>query len=180
MKGIVGVTEEEMKNGEQEVFVDFRKKKEGEILIKLKDLSHKRKLLPEDNDNLSILRIFVDTISINRFYRRFPKTRKFLEQYIPSKNKNKAIYEFFRLHSIKGFTAPNLVASVYGFGDVKKRMRRIDSYASKRGYITGMTRDICNYNEVGAKGSLYSNKSSRPGEICGSSNNGSFHGPAEL
>ena len=31
-------------------------------------------------------------------------------------------------------------------------MKRIDSYADQRGYVTGMARDICNYNEVGAIG----------------------------
>ena len=152
MKGIKGVTPEEMETGNEEVFVDFRKNKNGEIVIKLKDISASKTILDEDENYTSILRIFVDTISRPRFYRRFPKTKDFLRQFAPSKGKSKSIYEFFRLHSIKGFTAPNLVGSLYGFGGVKHMMKRIDSYADQRGYVTGMARDICNYNEVGAIG----------------------------
>jgi hypothetical protein len=35
---IVGVTEEEMENGKEEFYVDFRKKKTGEFIIKVRNL----------------------------------------------------------------------------------------------------------------------------------------------
>ena len=68
-----------METGDQEVFVDFRTNKNGEIVIKLKDISASKTILDEDDNYTSILRVFVDTISRPRFYRRFPKTKEFLK-----------------------------------------------------------------------------------------------------
>jgi len=141
---------------DREVFIDFNTEKSGELKYKLKPLNSTRmeEIGPEGDHHKSILRIFIDTTSRNRFYRRFPKTREFLKNYIPSEDKSKAIYEFFRLHSIKGFTAPNLIASVYGYNVVSRELKRIESFAKERGYVTGMARDLCNYNEAGATGNL--------------------------
>ena len=95
---------------EREVFYDFRKDPvEGEMVIKLKDLSKKYKFENIDNEHPNILNIFIDTVSRQRFHRRYKKVSKFLKKYHFSENKKLRVYEFFRLHSQRGFTAPNLM-----------------------------------------------------------------------
>jgi hypothetical protein len=70
-------------------------------------------------------------------------------------NKTKRVYEFHRLHSIRGYTFPNLFASTYGisYNDSwsKEHLKRIDHYAKDAGYIVGMTSDCCTYPESEVK-----------------------------
>jgi len=49
---------------EREVFYDFRRDPvEGEMIIKLKDLSKLHTFLPPDKDHPNFLNIFLDTVS---------------------------------------------------------------------------------------------------------------------
>ena len=85
---------------EREVFYDFRRDPiEGEMIIKLKDLSKNHEFKNLDNDHPNILNIFIDTVSRQRFHRRYSKVSKFLKKYHFSENKKMRVYEFFRLHS---------------------------------------------------------------------------------
>ena len=81
-------------------------------------------------------------------------TTKFLQNYHYSLNKTNRGYEFHRLHSLGGYTLPNLVASVYGLYWASiydhRNFTRIESYAKKAGYITGLTSDMCSVGEVEA------------------------------
>jgi len=137
-------------SNDMEVFLDKRKKNQEKLIINLKDyrLTHPgTKFLPHDKDHLNILQIFVDTVSRNRFHRRFTQVKRFLENYHYSKGKGKRVYEFFRFHSVRGWTNPNLIAQTYGFYNDSKYEReekRIDSYAREKGYVTGITNDLCN------------------------------------
>ena len=66
MSNMESVTEDEMENGPLEAFIDFRKKPEGELIVKLKKLNFdNRKVKVENNDlkHPNILRIFCDTVS---------------------------------------------------------------------------------------------------------------------
>jgi hypothetical protein len=76
MNHIRGVTEQELKTGNEEVFIDFREKKTGEIVIKLrnlieKDAAVKNRVKDLDKDHLNILHIFIDTVSRNNFFRKY-------------------------------------------------------------------------------------------------------------
>lgn len=152
--------ESQLEKDDREIYYDFRKDKvEGETLVKLRDLTKTKKYANSfknhNNEYPNILNIFIDTISRQRFHRRFPKTRKFLEKYHYSLKKEKLVYEFFRLHSIRGFTWPNLMSQTYGnHFNVKKgpEMKRIEHYASDRGYVTGLAFDVCVGNPILRKG----------------------------
>lgn len=156
----MGVTEEQMENGNEEVYVDFRTKSQGEVILKVRNLIDKDEELKKrvkklDKDHLNILHIFIDTVSRNNFYRKYKKTTKFLQDYYHTKGKSKRVYEFFRMHSIRGYTFPNLFASTYGisYNDSwsKEHLKRIDHYAKDAGYVVGMTSDCCTYPESEVK-----------------------------
>jgi hypothetical protein len=114
-----------------------------------------------DDDHYNILHIFIDTVSRNNFFRKYKKTTKFLQEHYHTKGKSKRVYEFFRMHSIRGYTFPNLFASTYGIAYAdswsKEHLKRIDHYAKDAGYIVGMTSDCCTYpeSEVKYKGKPY-------------------------
>lgn len=159
MKGIRMEYKEEIEEGDREVFLDFRKSFDGEIKIKVKNLIERNETVKSrvkkwDKDNLNILNIFIDTVSRNNFHRKYKKTKEFLEKYNYLNKKEKRVYEFFRLHSIRGYTFPNLFASTYGIRNDywnEKHLNRIDSYAKKAGYITGLSSDCCVYPESESK-----------------------------
>ena len=117
MENMESVTPLEMEKGPLEVFVDFRKRSTGELKVKLKKLdfsNRETKVEKHDLEHPNILRIFCDTVSRQRFIRRFLKTKAFFKKYHFSKNKKLRSYEFFRFHSLRAFTYPNLIASTYG------------------------------------------------------------------
>lgn len=158
MDGLEQVDEEEVKSGEREFFIDFRGKEPKEI-IKVRNLlesnvERREKVKKVDKNHLNILNIFVDTVSRQNWHRKYHKTNEFLRKYHYSKKRNKRVYEFFRFHSIKGYTFPNLFASTYGveyshWND--NHLKRLSTYAKKAGYITGITSDCCTYSEVEVK-----------------------------
>lgn len=158
--GMKSENEKTMNEGDREVFIDFREKEEGELKIKLRNMVDrdekvKEEVKPLDDNNLNILRIFIDTISRNNFHRKYKETIKFLKKYHYLKKGDKRTYEFFRMHSIRGWTFPNLFASTYGRdydGWSERNLTRIHSYARKKGYITGMASDCCVIPETETKG----------------------------
>jgi hypothetical protein len=83
MAKLRGVTEHEIEDGEEEIFVDFRNRAEGEIIMKIRNLVKRNETVRKrvklvDKDHLNILRIFLDTVSRNEFYRKYKKTTKIL------------------------------------------------------------------------------------------------------
>jgi len=115
MDGAEYMTADELDSSPREVFFDFRKDSDqGDTIIKLRDLSKSEKykdhFLPHDKENMNFLNIFVDTVSRARFHRHFHQLSPFLKKYHYSKNQSKRVYEFFRVHSNRGYTSPNLIA----------------------------------------------------------------------
>ena len=85
------------------------------MIIKVRDLIKGNKTMEErvkplDKDHLNILHIFIDTVSRNNFFRKYKKTAKFLSENYHAEKKKKRVYEFHRVHSIRGYTFPNLFA----------------------------------------------------------------------
>lgn len=143
--------EEEIENGINELFLDFRQDKKGELIVKLKDKTKgseevKNRVKETDKNFPNIITLFIDTVSRQEFYRKYKKTVEFLEKYHYSKNKKTQSFEFTKLHSILPYTFPNLFASNYGLKRQKIRewnLKRIDSYFRSKGYITGFASDSC-------------------------------------
>ena len=152
MDNMESVTPLEMERGPLEVFIDFRKRSAGELKIKLKKLdfsNRETKVENHDLDHPNILRIFIDTVSRPRFIRRYANTKAFFKKFHFSKNKKLRSYEFFRFHSLRGYTYPNLISSTYGnFRDHQKvQMKRVEQFAREKGYVTGLASDLCSLIE---------------------------------
>lgn len=153
-------TQDEIDNGEREVFIDFRKKEEGELTVKLKDVRTKGKgqnLLPPDPRHLNILRVFMDTVSRQRFFRTMPETVRLLKEYHFTQNKKQRLYEFFRFHSMEAMTYSNLLSSEYGHYeqfdvdpkyDESYPWKSIESFAREKGYVSGMASNFCDVNQL--------------------------------
>ena len=148
-------TPESMLKNDREIFIDFRNNPEGELIFKIKNMKErsqevKRRVKPLDDDNLNVLMIFIDTLSRNNFHRKYRHTKKVLEKYNFKNKASSRLYEFFRLHSIKSYTFPNLAASSYGIeaSDLSQHRKRINRYAEEQGYITAFGADFCAYCEA--------------------------------
>lgn len=158
MDGLKQATPDDLESGHREFFIDFREK-EPKPVIKVRNMLKndpdlKNRVKKVDKDHLNILNIFIDTVSRNNWHRKYHKTNEFLRKYHYLKKENKRVYEYFRMHSIRGYTFPNLFASTYGVQYSHwhdNHLTRISSYAKKAGYITGITSDCCTYSEVEVK-----------------------------
>ena len=148
-----------MEENDRELFIDFRTKPEGEFKIKIKNMKDrhpevKKRVKPVDDDNLNVLMIFIDTLSRSNFHRKYRKTKKILGKYNYKNQASSRLYEYFRLHSIRSYTFPNLIASSYGITDEtydtmpKSYRKRITRYAQEKGYITGFGADYCSICEA--------------------------------
>jgi hypothetical protein len=118
MRDLKEAKEEDIENGDREFFLDFRKP-EVDYHIRVRNIIKKdpnlqKRVLKVDKDHLNIMEIFIDTVSRANWHRKYHKTNEFLRQYHYLEKKNKRVYEFFRMHSIRGYTFPNLFASTYG------------------------------------------------------------------
>jgi len=157
-KELKEVSEEEMlKTSKYHTFIDFRKKKEGEVVINIKNQIERNPKIKErvkdiDENHVNFLSILVDTVSRNHFLRSYPQTTAFLKEHHHSLNKEFRVYEFFRTHSIKGYSYPNYLASTYGrleeILDEPTHQTRVDTLMKKAGYITGLSSDFCAYPEL--------------------------------
>ena len=145
-----------MSKSQREAFLDFRSNPYGELIVEPKDIrilnsNRKEQIKPLDAEHKNVLMIFIDTVSRQNFFRKYKKTTEFLRYYNSRLQKNLRAYEYFRLHSIRSYTFPNIFASTYGisyqdsFKDLRRK--RIDSYAKEVGYVTGYSGDFCGYSE---------------------------------
>lgn len=139
----------------REVFFDFRKDHiQGETIIKLRDLSSMNKFSEVDFEHPNIVNIFIDTISRQRFHRRFHRTKQFLKKNHFSKDGSNLAYEFFRCHSDRGYTSPNLFSQTYGFYDgiyTSSYHKRVEHFAYEQGYVSGIFNNYCQALEVDIK-----------------------------
>ena len=158
MGGLKQATAAELETSDREFFIDFRGERPKEVIV-VRDLIKnspelQKRVKDVDIDHLNILEIFIDTVSRPNWHRKYDKTNEFLRKYQYLKKQNKRVYEYFRMHSIRGYTFPNLFASTYGVAYSHWKdthLKRMSSYAKDGGYITGMTSDCCTYSEVEVK-----------------------------
>jgi hypothetical protein len=122
LKDIMTVVDaNEIQNGDKELFIDFRGENSelGKVIPVARDRSKfdpkiKTRLKEESPDKPSVLRIFMDTTSKYRFYRKFKKTIKFLTNLKNNPSSNHRVVENTKHHNVAGFTDPNQLAFTHG------------------------------------------------------------------
>ena len=131
-------------------------KKGGKIIFKIEKnetLIKEREKLINKNGLIykNILIIFLDTLSRAHFYRKFPKTIKFFNQFSRYERnytkKNITIFEFLKYHSLKDYTDPNLKAAYYGSKNDCKGIHFVN-YFKSNGYIVGRVNTFCEKESV--------------------------------
>ena len=135
-----------------EIEVKFENEK-GKLIINVnKNLSlikEREKLIMNNKKSImykNILVMFFDTVSRAHFFRKLPKTIQFLNKFSKyEKNtikKNLNVFQYFKFHSLDGFTDPNLKAAYYGtpfFGNGT----HFANFFKKNGFIIGRANNYC-------------------------------------
>ena len=141
-----------------EVIVDFTEDPYGKMIINInhKDQLAKERKLKERKDAKNVLFIFMDNLSRNHFYRQYPKTAKFLEQflsyegYTPKNKKGTSEkyhgFEFLKFNKFGGATLHNsmpMFDGVYFTWGGDNDMVSIVRDFKNNGYITANIQDVC-------------------------------------
>ena len=125
----------------------------GKVIINIEKnetLIKERKKMINKSKNINIYKnilvMFFDTLSRAHFFRKFPKTIKFFENFSryeknPEK-KNISIFQYLKYNSINTFTAPNLIASYYG-GKFNGNGTHFGNLFKNNGFIVGRANNFC-------------------------------------
>ena len=134
-----------------EITVKFDKNEEGTLninLIRNETLVKERKKLENKNSLFkNVLVIFIDTASRGMLKRGLKKLFKFLESFMGNNinsNKKYGVYQFFKYHSLGGYTHINIQPMFYGKSMKSKGGIEFIKYYKQNGYITGMSICLCN------------------------------------
>ena len=151
-----------------EVILDFTEDPFGQMKINInhKDQLAKERKLKERKDAKNILFIFMDNLSRNHFYRQYPKTTEFFEQffsyegYTPKNKKgtNEKYhgFQFLKFNKFGGATLLNsmpMFDGVYFRWDGQNDMVSIVRDFKNNGYITANIQDVC-HKELMAIGDM--------------------------
>ena len=117
----------------------------NETLIKEKEEIIKRHTNKFLYKNVFVM--FVDTLSRAHFYRKFPNTTNFLNQFTKYETnftkKNMNVFQYFKYNSIDTYTDPNIRASCYGAKADDKNGTHFVNFFNRNGYITGRANTFC-------------------------------------
>ena len=98
-----------------------------------------------------MIRLFLDTTSKFRFYRKFKKTMRYLTNLKHDPHTQYMVIENTKQHNVAGWTNPNQIAYTHGVSTdqcaTNTNLKRIDTYAKRLGYITGYSQDVCQFND---------------------------------
>ena len=136
-----------------EILVILEKKKNNTLKIKVRKnrtlIAERKKIsdkLKRERMFKNVLVIFFDTISRAHFFRKFPKTIHFLEQFTKYeknyKKKKMTIFQFLKYHSVNTFTNPNLKAAYFG-ATFDGNGTHFANYFKDNGYIIGRASTLC-------------------------------------
>ena len=99
----------------------------------------------------NVLVMFIDTLSRAHFFRKFPKTIDFLNQfskYEPNyAKKNMTIFQFFKYHTLDTYTDPNIKAALYG-AKIHGEGTHFVNYFKNNGYIVGRVNAFCEKENI--------------------------------
>ena len=138
----------------------------GKIIINIEKnkslIKERAKIIKKQKKEIlykNILIMFFDTISRAHFFRKFPKTIKFLNKFSKYETnyskKKMSIFQYLKYNSINTYTAPNLIASYYG-GKLGGSGIHFCNYFKKNGFIIGRVNNFCEKEVVINKGKINS------------------------
>ena len=143
------------KENRPEIIVDYSKNPFGEIVIDLKynqTLSKERKKLEKNSIPYSenIIILYIDSASRPSSIRQLKKTLNFFEKFMPYKggyngkfpNETFHSFQFFKYHSLKGYTWENYPTIFYG-SRAGKKIVRIIKHFKINGYVTSYNNEGC-------------------------------------
>ena len=106
----------------------------------------------------NVLIIFFDTLSRAHFFRKFPKTVSFLNQFSKYEEnyskKNMTIFQYFKYHSINTYTDPNVKAAYYG-AKIDGKGTHFVNYYKRNGYIVGRVNVYCEKEIISNENNYY-------------------------
>ena len=116
----------------------------NETLIKEREkISSRRKNIFKYKN---VLILFFDTLSRAHFFRKFPKTVKFLDKFTKYetniKKKKMTTFQYLKYNSINTFTSPNLIASYYG-SKLEGNGTHFGNFYKNNGFIIGRANNFC-------------------------------------
>ena len=141
------------KRPEIEVHLDEDK---GKILFNIRKnrtlIKERKKYINQSNIIYkNVLVMFIDTLSRAHFFRKFPKTTVFLNQFSKYEQnylkKNMTIFQFFKFHSLRTYTDPNLKAALYGAKSNGEGIHFVN-YFKNNGYIVGRIHAFCEKENI--------------------------------
>ena len=144
-----------------EVYIDFSKNKDGEMVINLhynETLSQEKKNL-ENNSNPyaeNIMVLYIDSVSRANSLRKLKKTIKFFEKFISYKggfNEKTPTeifhsFQFFKYYSFDAQTVGNYPRMFYGASGKVINKTRLSKYLNENGYITAYANDHCFFDNI--------------------------------
>ena len=130
----------------------------GKIIINV----HKNKTLIKEREKIiskiqnkpmysNVLVMFFDTLSRAHFFRKFPKTIKFLNRFFEYETKREyksmTAFQYLKYHSLNTYTDPNLLAAYYG-ADLFGNGTHFAKYFKDNGYIIGRLNGLCEKENI--------------------------------
>ena len=154
---------------EPEIYIKFKKGR-GKIEIKIQKnktlIKEKENITNQNNNKLmfkNVIVMFFDTVSRAHFFRKFPKSVSFLNQFSRYETnfskKKMTIFQFFKYNSIRPSTDANLRAAYYG-AKLGGNGTYFAHYFRNQGYILGKTSTYCEKSSL-----IFSHKNNKLNDI---------------
>lgn len=153
IKNVVAIDSLEHKRAKDlEIFLNKTSPKTPHFIIDVKrneGLINERRQSTAESLAPNVLAIYVDALSRANSIRKLNKTMSWFEKFMNQKDPSKETFQFFKYHSVAGYTDPNLWQLYHGVDasdtnfQSDHRVSSIVDTFKKNGYITGLASDLC-------------------------------------
>ena len=135
-----------------EFWVDFTKKT-PEFKMQIIPNKKKQQIQKKNKTNSNfkgLYILFIDALSRSNLLRMYPSIFNYLEKFYKNKNSEYEVFQFFRFHSRKPWTSPNVGVWRYGSRnwnnnkiDITPKLKNIETEFSEKNYITAHGDGFC-------------------------------------
>lgn len=129
----------------------FRVSRNETLISQMKQVRAKNAKLKRPN----VLILMIDSLSRPHFFRKMPKTAKYLEKFFSKKEENVSqkfsAYQYFRFHSLRQHHMANLLALRYDdreYWEAVHHWERFETNFKREGYITAIASAKCEVDEL--------------------------------